>query len=395
MITPSEIASKASNAYEKKFLPLWIRGDEAEFFPLPIRANLSLDASDISSTIQAVDKLREGSKQSRGWGYTVHWEEVRLRDFGRNSKPARVTIDSLDDLLRLTGTGKSFQTTCSVVKRLRSDLPDLEDWIVSHVRMLGKLHESVDGLIAVSRFFMEHPWPDCYARQIPVPVDTKFVERHESTLRQWLRLLLPGSAIDVSESQFASQFGLRDKQTHRGIRVLDSSLLAELSLPFAELSLPLRALATLPVRDATVIVVENRLNLFTLPSLHRSIGIEGEGKAVTRLRKLKWLHDNRLIYWGDIDVDGFEILSSLRSLFPHAESVLMDEKTLELHPDEQIPGNHRAPSPPSNLKLHEAAVFQRCAGRNIRLEQEKVLQKYSDAALAALMTGNEKPRNGR
>jgi len=391
MITPSEITGKAANAYEKKFLPLWICSDESEFFPLQIRANLSLDANDISSTIQAVETLRENSGQSRGWGYTVHWEEVRLRDFGRNLKPARVTIDTLDDLLRLAGAGKSFQETRSVVKRLRSELPDLEAWIVSHVRTLGKLHESVDGLIAVSRFFMRNPWPDCYARQIPVPVDTKFVERHESTLRQWLRLLLPGSAIDVSESQFASQFGLRDKQTHRGLRVLAGSLLAELSLPFAELSLPLRTLATLPVRDATVIVVENRLNLFTLPSLHRALAIEGEGKAVTRLRKLEWLHHNRLLYWGDIDVDGFEILSSLRSLFPHVESVLMDEKTLQTHSNEQNSGNDRSPSTPSNLKPHEAAAFQLCARHNIRLEQEKVLQKYADAVL----TGNEKPRNTR
>tara|TARA_R110002072_G_scaffold243821_2_gene403058 strand:+ start:29644 stop:30792 length:1149 start_codon:yes stop_codon:yes gene_type:complete len=381
MITPSEIASKAANAFEKKFLPLWIRSDDAEFFPLQIRASLSLNANDISSTIRSVDKLREGSKQSRSWGYTVHWEEVRLRDFGRNLKPARVTVDTLDDLLRLTGKVKSFQETCSVVARLRADLPDLEDWIVGHVRTLGKLHDSIDGLIAVSRFFMENPWPDCYARQIPVPVDTKFIERHESTLRQWLRLLLPGSAIDVSESQFANQFGLRDKQAHRGIRILDEALLTELHLPFVELSLPLQALAALPVRDTTVIVVENRLNLFTLPLMHRSLGIEGEGKAVTRLRKLEWLHVNRLIYWGDIDVDGFEILSSLRNLFPHVESVLMDEKTLDTHPNAQIPGNKREPPPPSNLKPHEAAAFQLCAQHNIRLEQEKVLQKYTEAAL--------------
>jgi hypothetical protein len=386
MITPSEIAAKVTSAYEDRFLPLWVRGDDAEFFPLRIPANLSLDANDISSTIQAVDELRESSRQSRGWGYTVHWEEVRLRDFGRNSKPSRVTVDSLQDLLRLAGRRKAFQATRSVVERLRSDLPGVEDWIVKHVRTLDQLHGSIGGLIAVSQFFMENPWPDCYARQILVPVDTKFVERHAPTLRQWLRLLLPGSAINVSESQFANQFGLRDKERHRRLRILDQSLLAELPVSFAELSLPPRALASLPVRDATVVVVENRLNLFTLPSMQRSVGIEGEGKAVTRLRKLEWLHDNRLIYWGDIDVDGFAILSSLRGLFPHLESVLMDQETLDSHLEYQVPGNGRAPSPPSNLKPHEAAAFQICASNNVRLEQERVLQQFATIALSEFVT---------
>ena len=93
MITPAEIATKAKNAYEKRFLPLWIRGNAAAFFPLRIPANLKLNAEDIAGTIGAVDKLRNGSKESRGRGYTVHWEEVNLRDFGRNQKPQLITID--------------------------------------------------------------------------------------------------------------------------------------------------------------------------------------------------------------------------------------------------------------------------------------------------------------
>ena len=88
----------------------------------------------------------------------------------------------------------------------------------------------------------------------------------------------------------------------------DRDLLPELDLPCDELSLPLRSLANLPIRKTTIVIVENRLNLLTLPALKRAIGIRGEGKAVTRLHRLNWLHDNRIIYWGDIDVDGFLIL---------------------------------------------------------------------------------------
>jgi hypothetical protein len=135
------------------------------------------------------------------------------------------------------------------------------------------------------------------------------------------------------------------------------------------------------VRDATVIIVENRLNLFTLPRLLRAIGLEGEGKAVTRLENLTWLHDNRIIYWGDIDVDGFQILSSLRSLFPHTESAMMDTVTLDLHQDHVVEGNGQKGAVKSNLTDGELAVYQLCQQRNLRLEQERILQRHVDSAL--------------
>lgn len=389
MITPAEITTKAKNAYEKKFLPLWIRGDAAGFFPLRIPANLKLSAKDIAGTIGAVDKLRNGSKESRGRGYTVHWEEVNLRDFGRNQKPQQITIDTLDDLLTLAGSRSSFEATQQVAAQIRAELPALEDWLVQRVRSLDGLLDSIDGLIAVAHFFIANPWPDCFSRQIPVAVDTKFVERNESVLRQWLRLLLPGSAIDVNETAFANQFGLRDKETHRGIRLLDRKLLTEMSLPFAEMSLPVRLMAQFAVQDATVVVVENRLNLFTLPEIERGIGIQGEGKAVTRLRKLEWPQQNRLLYWGDIDVDGFEILASLRSVFPHAESLLMDEETLNAHVDYQGSGNGRRPAQPANLTSQEAAAFVRCAEGNIRLEQERIPQNYCENRMRTVVLGGQ------
>jgi hypothetical protein len=236
-------------------------------------------------------------------------------------------------------------------------------------------------LVAVTDYFVRNPWPDCFARQFSVPVDTKFVERHQPVLRQWLDTLLPASAIDVNETKFAKRFGLRDGRQHRAIRVLDRDVIGELGLPFEELSLPLRSLETLPVRDVTVIIVENRLNLFTLPSVTRAIGIQGDGKAVTRLETLKWLNYNRVIYWGDIDVDGFGILSSLRNLFPHTESILMDRSTLARHGAYTTEGNGHALALRSNLDLEEAATFQLCCTKNLRLEQERVLQDHVDEVI--------------
>ena len=36
-----------------------------------------------------------------------------------------------------------------------------------------------------------------------------------------------------------------------------------------------------------------------------------------------------LLYWGDIDAQGFEILSQFRGYFPQTKSILMDKQTFE------------------------------------------------------------------
>jgi len=164
------------------------------------------------------------------------------------------------------------------------------------------------------------------------------------------------------------------------VRILDVDLQDELRLPFDEFSVPLRWLATLPVRNATVFIVENRLNLLTLPPFKRGIAIRGEGSAVTRLGKLEWLHDNRVIYWGDVDVEGFGILSSLRKLFPagDVQSLMMDRDTVRRHAAFAIQAQSRATLEPARLTDEERAAFLQCAEHSQRLEQEKIWQVYVD-----------------
>ena len=382
-LTAEIIAAKAENIYFK-FLKEWISGTDADFFPYRVLARFTINPKDPKGTIDASEKLLAKSKAGRGWGYTVHREEVRTRDFGNNQVPTKITIDTLDDLLRLANQKVEFDATSHIASRVRETLPQLSDWLKTNVRQIHKIAEPIDGLIQVAQFFLNNPWPDCYARQIPVSVDTKFVQRNASILREWLDLILPSSAIDVNETSLARRFGLRDGQPHRAVRLLDPTLVVELDLPFDELSLPLRSIGQLPIKDVTAFILENDLNLLTLPPLHRGIAIRGEGNAVNRLERLLWLHHNRILYWGDIDVEGFQILSRLRSLFPHVESILMNQDALESHPDSVIEGNRTTPLPPTNLTSEETATFQYCVHRNARLEQEKLRQPFVDRCIAAL-----------
>jgi hypothetical protein len=380
-LTPDDIQAKAERAYQT-FLTHWVCGSDGEFFPYRVRARFAIEPNDPKGTIAASETLMAKSRAGRGWGYTVHRDQVRLRDFGNNPVPRAITIDTQKDLLRLANKEAEFEATCRVVEAVRAALPQLASWLESNVRSLHHLVNSVTGLIQVARYFISNPWPDCYARQIPVSVDTKFVQRHHGTLREWLDLLLPASAVNVNETNFARRFGLRDGQEHRAIRALDMDLIGELGLPFQELSLPLRSIAALPVCNVTAVIVENNLNLFTLPRLRRGLGVRGEGNAVNRLEQLRWLDTNRILYWGDIDVEGFIILSRLRNLFSHVESILMDMDVVRQHECALIDGSGAQFAPPTNFTAAEAEAFHYCLNRNRRLEQERVSQCCVDQAFS-------------
>jgi len=384
--SPKQIVAKSKNAYPR-FLKQWICGEDDSFFPHSLRVKLAADPQNIPGTIAASQELLSHSKAVRKWGYTVHTEEIRTRDFGKNRFPKSITIDTRDDLLRLAKKVNEFAATCRVVQRVRDELPQLEAWLLKHVLTLHRHAESVDGLIGVAKYFIDHPWPDCFLRQIPVPVDTKFIEFHASVLRQWLDELLPESAYDASEIKFARRYGLRDGQPHQALRLLDPQLQRAIGLPFEELSLPLRTIATLPVEEATALIVENDMNLFILPPFPRGIGLHGKGNAVILLERLKWLKTNRIFYWGDIDVDGLLILSRLRNLFSHVESLMMDRETMRSNEAYAGTGNGTTPTAPTNLTPGEQAAFEFCSQHNRRLEQEKIPLAFVDRTFAALAAG--------
>ncbi|MEO8498143.1 MAG: Wadjet anti-phage system protein JetD domain-containing protein [Planctomycetota bacterium] len=383
IITPEAIRQKSVRLYPQ-FVRDWLAGTPQ--FPLVVRASLPTTGSDVPAMIAAVEKLRGESKEQRGFGYTIHWQTIRSRTFGENHFPQRIEIDTPDDLLRLAGRNAAFLRLQQAVDKIRStfgDVEPLEAWfaVKANWEKLESDGLDVGGLLAVTQYFLAHPRPDCFARELPVPVDTKFIERNETILRAWLDMLLPPSAIDVNERKFARRFGLRDGELHYLVRLLDPCLTAELRLPFDELSLPLRHLGSLCASDVTAIIVENKVNLLTLPPRTRTIALGGVGNGVVQLAKLPWLANARILYWGDIDVDGFRILSTLRNRFPQVESILMDGDVLARFSEFAVPYRSPTINSPVNLTATERNAFDHCLRDSLRLEQERLPNAFVNAAV--------------
>jgi hypothetical protein len=158
-----------------------------------------------------------------------------------------------------------------------------------------------------------------------------------------------------------------------------------------EFSLPLHALGMLAIRAAVVFIVENRVSPLTLPVVRRAIGLGALGNAVTQFRHLAWLQDRPVVYWGDLDIEGFGILSSLRSCFPQTQSVFMDADTLDRWQHFVVPGTGRAMDVPPLLTEAERTAYLICRDQDLRLEQERIPQDEVSRVFRRLQEGRECP----
>ncbi len=393
MITPREIHAKAVRIYPQA-ARAWLAGDDS-FFPRVIPASKSLQGYDTAEAIAAVRRLREASKEVVGHGYTVEWDERRSRKFGQNAFPRRIVMETREDLLKYIGREREFRRFTMAVERLRSEFGErLENWFPSHIAALVGVAKELDGLIEVVQYFLQHPRPQKFARELPIAVDTKFIERHQGILGQWLDRILPPGAIRADERQFARRYGLRDREPFVIVRCLDRTVKQRLGFPWSECALPLATPAAWEIEQAagmTVFIVENRTTLRTLPPFPGGVAIEGRGAAVAELRDLQWLASIAVYYWGDLDVEGLGILARLRGLFPGVKSVLMDQATLDRYRSHWVPGTDKKVEVPAQLNDAERAAFVQCRDGNVRLEQERIAQSDVEAAWRALQSGSEPP----
>lgn len=371
MIDPEGIRRKAENLYPQ-FLGAWLGGEE--FFPRRIPCNRRVD-DNLAAAIASVQRLRAAAKETRGFGYTVEWQERNSRAHGKNLFPRRILIESQQDLLRFIGRERHFARFSAAVECVRNRFPVLNDWVRRHRQILVDVADEAEGLLEVVEYLATHPGPHPFARELPLSVDTKFVERNRRILREWLDLVLPPQLINSSEEHFERRFGLRYAEPLVFIRFLDDAERSVSSVPWECCAVPLHSLAASRMRPKRVVIVENKVNLLSLPPLKGALALGGLGNGASDLRYLPWLHEAEVWYWGDIDVEGFAILSRLRGLIPGVRSFLMDMATIEEWRNELASsGNDRAVAPPSNLTIAERRAFDTCLAANLRIEQERLPQ---------------------
>ena len=383
MISPAEIVKKAERKY-KDVLRAHLTGENV----FPMEFPVGKVPLDLAKRRQYFDELRERSKEQTGSGYVIDWDKVNKRRLGQQTIPKRVIIETLDDYLGLTRKRTQFDRFTADVDKIRRHFPQLENWIHTNTKSILDNSGEWGYLLEVCDYFVKHPRPNMYIRELPIPVHTKFIEQHSRILRELLDTLLPADAITTAANDFSQRFGLKTLPPTMRIRLLEEQLDWQYGLRLDDLTLPVDQLAHLlteHIQPKTVIIAENLMNFLTLPQTPNGVGLFGRGFAVQLLADVRWLHQWRVIYWGDIDAHGFQILSDLRQLFPHVRSVMMDQQTLDDHAGYVVEGNRVRGDRFDGLTEAEAIVAQHVLEHNLRMEQEHIPQEYALVQLGQML----------
>jgi hypothetical protein len=346
---------------------------------LPVRAPNSTEL------LHRFDEARRWADQFRRDSHTAEGEPRFRTEYrsigglhlGRNLVPARVHIECFAELVALLDASADIVALDRVLAETTDRLPILSSWVIEHP-LLAVEHRSIwTDLLSTVAWIAANDTSRLYLRHLDVDgVDTKFVERHRKLLDQLLGAALAPERVDSRYGQrdFARRFGFRPKPAYTRFRLLAP----DPSFPdgLTEMQVRTDELARIPPAATTVFVVENEVTYLAFPSVPASIVVFGGGFAAPALAGVPWLASKDIVYWGDIDTHGFDILNRLRASFGSVRSMLMDEETLLAHRRQLVtepePTNRRLDhlTEPESALYHD--LIEGHHGPGVRLEQERI-----------------------
>lgn len=132
-------------------------------------------------------------------------------------------------------------------------------------------------------------------------------------------------------------------------------------------------------------LVENETTLYMLPTRPDAIAICSKGYALSELKNIPLFEKSPLYYWGDMNEDGFNLLSMCRQMYANTQSVFMDENSFLSHEKEmdKQPAIYRKQELPV-LKDHEKRAFNSLKEYNGRIEQEKLQLSFVEQIISML-----------
>lgn len=388
MITVKEIKTKCQKYWNAQTIQQRVLSHET-LFPLTlakIRFTARELSEDFGSIREALQHLREHSKEQKGFGYTISYQTIQHRQLGRQTIPESIVFETLPDFLKFAGLSETYRIFCDTLQFILTTAPsDLSTWLKEHTAQVLLYQTVWPQLLAVASFLQAHPKPHCYLRELPIlGIDSKFIEQHKSILRELLDALLVPEFIqtDIQSLQnhgFERRYGFKYPEPLIRFRILDSALFIH---QLTDLSLPLSEFQNLELPCDSIIMTENKTNGLSFPLMDSAIVIFGLGYGIQSLAGIPWLKTKEIYYWGDIDTHGFAMLSQLRAYYPQVKNLFMDERTLKKFHTLAVeePDDKRCLASLEHLTEAEQTLYKALCnnvhGKNTRIEQERLDFNY-------------------
>ncbi len=349
-----------------------------DFFPWIVPLNRSGLKGDLIRWREEADSLRKIDKTHTGApGPIVHNKLVNTRKFGTQTFPEKVVFETHQDLLGFLGKRREFERLMKLVEKSRAELPEMESWLrrpSSPARMLES--ESIwNGILEVGRYFLTRTDFNLYPRLFPLSVHSKFIEENKGLLAEILDVILPEERKNQSGATFEDRFLVKTDVQKVAFRIPDEALRSALGIPFSEMEVPTKEISALiegSDQSIQFVIIENKTSYLAFPAIPKTMVIFGSGFLVGSLEHHRFLDRGRLLYWGDIDAHGLEILSLMREQFPHTEAFLMSEEVLNNHWTGAKGKPSIKTSDPDGLSAAELKLYRLIKNGEKRLEQEKI-----------------------
>ena len=299
-------------------------------------------------------------------GVAVEWAMRSWSRVGTQSVPVRVTITGAEALARFAGPtstdawARLRDRSATAIALLGGGAAAAAAVRTHATALVGYSDEEFATALDVARWLTGHPVDGMRPRQLPIRgVDSKWFGAHRAVVSSLVLAATGRDTIGI----------VGDAQQFR-VRLLDERILPGAPRAFGA---SVSELAALRVECETVLVLENLETLLSLPPLPGIVAVHGNGFSAAELARVPWLAAARVLYWGDLDSNGFAILHRLRSALPAAQSLLMDEQVLLQHRDLWVPEPKPARGTYSTLEPFEQAALDRLRDEgDVRLEQERI-----------------------
>lgn len=374
MITPKEIKDKAERKYIS-FLQSLV--ENKPFEKLVIRGDKSYTKSSLSEFEKEIQQIVSQSKEKKGYGYTLKFQQVKTKSLGIQDLPISIFFDTEKDFLKFLSKEKETELFKTSVEIIVNSFPELKDWIIKNPIKVVNYQAEWESILKVCRYFKQNPKPNLYIRELPIQVHTKFIERNQSVIKELLNILI-SDHINSEEREFEKRFNLKFAEPQIRFKILDRVITEKFFSGVDDIAVPISQFEALNLPIKKVLVIENKTTLYTtltLPKMNGTIAIFGSGYSVCNLKNVHWFSNLELLYWGDIDVQGFEILSQFRSYFKQTKSILMDYATFEKFFENDL-GTQTNICTSLNLTDSEQKLYEILKINNWRLEQEKIPFDY-------------------
>lgn len=196
--------------------------------------------------------------------YRLDYAPVGGRLIGRNELPRRAIVSTYPQAWALLGVNAEVHRYDEILA-LAGSVPTVRDWTAAHPLKAITLYPEWSGLLAAYRWLDDHRGSGRYLREIGAPgVDTKFVERHRSTLAGLL-------GVPASSAAFLTSLGLAPKPELLRLRA-DPALGAFSSL--TDVTARPDELRAIQIAVRMAVIVENEVTFLSLPVPSGRWGLE-------------------------------------------------------------------------------------------------------------------------